>query len=140
MKKSLIAGVAAIAVVAGGTAAFALTAGAQDLPQAPPAPTTTASAEPTASATAEPTSMPAEPVESAYPEADEDAFLALVHRDWQGEGLPEDAALLAAGYDRCGATAEYRVEHQDDFWPEWSGANNMMVGFAAEYFLCPAAG
>lgn len=137
MKKPVIAGVAALAAIAGGTGAYALTA-ADPEPVAPAAPTSTATAEPTASATPQPTSAAsAEPV--AYPAADEAAFLALVHRDWQGAEVPSDDEALAAGYEVCEAY-ETEVAVDDQRFPQWSGLDNFAIHFAAGAALCPADG
>lgn len=126
---------------AGVVVVLALTGCAAAGPEAPPAPVGIASeAITTASASAVPDESEtptAEPVESTFPDASESDFLRMAHRDWEGAPVPADAALLDAGYEVCAGIAEERV-FDDDRFPEWSGQNNFVMHFAAEYHLCPA--
>lgn len=127
MKRALVAAAIALAL-----------AGCSAQPTAPAAPlmgqsSTTETPEP--SATPEPSTTPDT---AAYPHADEDAYLALVERDWQdGDPMPTTAEALSAGYERCDAVQVSRTA-DDAFFPQWSGVNNLMVQFAAETHLCPA--
>lgn len=114
--------------LAGAVLAIALV-GCAAQPQAPVAPLM-------ASATAEPT--PSTSYEGSHASAEaEEAFLALVERDWQGEVRPSDADALAAGYEVCAAYTE-EVAIDDQRFPQWSGLDNMAVHFAAGAALCPA--
>lgn len=72
----------------------------------------------------------------ASPE-DEQAFVALVERDWQGATVPPAEELIAAGYEVCTALQE-EVAVDDERFPQWSGLDNMAVHFAAGAALCPA--